>query len=87
MSGERGKRKFREGRVVSNGMSKTIVVRVRTAGRHPVYGKAVRRYKRFYAHDEEDTCRVGDLVRIVESRPLSKLKRWRLANVMERARE
>ena len=79
-------RKTRLGHVVSNAMEKTVVVNVVTTGRHALYSKAMRREKKFYAHDEANECRVGDLVRIMETRPLSKLKRWRLVEVLERAR-
>ena len=83
----RGTRKTRTGTVVSNRMEKTVVVNVQSTRRHALYSKAVRREKKFYAHDEENTCRVGDVVRIAETRPLSKLKRWRVVEVVERARE
>jgi small subunit ribosomal protein S17 len=73
------------GRVVSDKMQKTIVVVVETRKRHPLYGKVVRNVKRFKAHDEENTSAVGDLVRIVEWRPLSHGKRWMLEEVLERA--
>jgi small subunit ribosomal protein S17 len=68
-------------------MEKTVVVRVQTTGRHALYSKAVRRAKKFYAHDENNDCRIGDRVMIAETRPMSKLKRWRVAEVLERARE
>jgi small subunit ribosomal protein S17 len=80
-------RKTRLGHVLSNAMDKTVVVNVVTTGRHALYSKAVRREKKFYAHDEANECRVGDLVRIMETRPLSKLKRWRVVEVVERSRE
>ncbi len=80
------RRKVREGMVVSNAMSATIVVSVVERVRHPRYRKTVQRTKRLYAHDAEGTARVGDRVRVVETRPLSKTKRWRLAEVVERAR-
>lgn len=83
---ERGVRKNREGVVVSDAMDKTIVVRVERRFRHPVYGKEIRQFKKFYAHDEKDEARKGDVVRIVETRPLSKLKRWRLAEVLKRGK-
>lgn len=84
---DRGKRKSRQGTVVSNKMDKTVVVRVTTTSRHPLYSKAVKKHNSFYAHDEANDCRVGDVVQIVETRPLSKLKRWRVAQVLERARD
>jgi small subunit ribosomal protein S17 len=82
----RGRRKERRGVVVSTAMDKTIVVRVDTAKPHPRYKKVVRRSTKFHAHDEENAANVGDLVRIVETRPLSKTKHWRLAEVLEAAR-
>ena len=83
---ERGQRKIREGVVVSTGMDKTIVVRMKRRLPHPVYGKYVTRDKKFHVHDEENTCRLGDTVRIMETRPLSKMKKWRLMEVLTRAR-
>jgi small subunit ribosomal protein S17 len=80
------RRKVREGTVVSNSMEKTVVVSVIERVRHPRYAKTVQRTKRLYAHDEEQTAGVGDRVRIAETRPLSKLKRWRVVEVLERAR-
>jgi len=80
------RRKVREGMVVSDKMRATVVVAVVERVRHPRYGKTVQRTKRLYVHDAEDTARVGDRVRVVETRPLSKLKRWRLAEIVERAR-
>ncbi|MGE5487294.1 MAG: 30S ribosomal protein S17 [bacterium] len=73
------------GQVVSTKMRKTVVVEVTRRVPHPVYKKIVGRRKKFYAHDEQETARVGDVVRIVESRPLSRLKRWELAEVIRRA--
>jgi len=78
------RRKIRQGRVVSDKMDKTVVVAVESYGRHPLYGKAVRRVRRFKAHDEQNTCGVGDTVRIVETRPLSKEKRWRVMEVLSK---
>ena len=78
----RGIRKERVGEVVSNKMNKTIVVRVDRRVPHPAYGKIVTKSKKFYAHDEENKAKVGDRVRIEETRPLSKLKRWRLIEVL-----
>jgi small subunit ribosomal protein S17 len=82
----RGQRKIRLGRVVSTGMNKTIVVSVDRIIQHKLYKKHIRRRGKLYAHDEENTCRVGDLVRVIETRPLSKTKRWRLLEVVERAK-
>jgi small subunit ribosomal protein S17 len=81
----RSHRKERTGEVISNKMTKTVVVRVERRFRHPQFKKVVTAYTKFYAHDEKSEAKVGDRVRIVESRPLSKLKRWRLVEVMERA--
>jgi small subunit ribosomal protein S17 len=82
----RGKRKERRGVVVSSAMDKTIVVRVDTLKPHPVYKKIVRRSRKFHAHDETNVAKNGDVVRIVETRPLSKTKSWRLAEVLEEAK-
>ena len=81
----RGRRKTFEGVVVSDKMNKTVVVLHRRKVKHPVYGKYIARDKKFYAHDEENKCRVGDTVRIMETRPLSKLKRWRVVEIVSRA--
>jgi small subunit ribosomal protein S17 len=83
---ERGRRQERRGVVVSAAMDKTIVVKVDTVKAHPRYKKVVRRSRKFHAHDEANTAKVGDVVRIVETRPLSKLKNWRLAEVVEEAK-
>ena len=83
---KRGARKVRVGQVVSDKMQKTVVVRIDRRVPHPVYGKMVTRSKKFKAHDEENTCKVGDTVRIMETRPLSKDKRWRVVEIIERAR-
>ena len=83
---DRKRRKVREGMVVSNGMDKTAVVTVTDRKRHPRYNKTVQRSTRLYVHDEENTLNVGDRVRVMETRPLSKQKRWRLVEVVERAR-
>lgn len=83
---ERARRKTRVGRVVSDKMEKTIVVAVEDFVRHPLYGKAVKRTKKFKAHDENNECRIGDKVRIMETRPISKDKRWRLVLVVEKAK-
>jgi small subunit ribosomal protein S17 len=80
------RRKVREGIVVSDAMSSTVVVAVVERVRHPKYGKTVQRTKKLYVHDAEDTAKTGDRVRVQETRPLSKLKRWRLTEVVERAR-
>ena len=77
-----GKRKTRFGRVVSDKMDKTVVVAVETPRRHPLYRKTIRRAVKYKAHDEKNQCRVGDTVRIVETRPLSKDKRWRVAEIV-----
>lgn len=77
-----GKRKIRFGRVVSDGMDKTVVVVVETPKRHPLYKKTLRRAVRYKAHDEKNQCGLGDIVKIVETRPLSKQKRWRVAEVI-----
>jgi small subunit ribosomal protein S17 len=79
-------RKSREGLVVSAAMDKTVIVAVVERVRHPKYGKTVQRTARFHAHNEDATLKNGDRVRIVETRPLSKLKRWRVADVLERAK-
>ena len=81
----RGLSKSKEGYVASNKMDKTIVVTVTTKKKHPTYGKFVSRTKRYIAHDEKNNSQIGDLVRIVETRPLSKTKRWRLQEIVERA--
>ena len=83
---ERARRKTRVGRVVSDKMEKTIVVAVEDFVRHPLYGKAVKRTKKFKAHDENNECRIGDKVRIMETRPISKDKRWRLVLIVEKAK-
>ena len=83
----RGHRKERVGEVISNKMAKTIVVRVQRRFPHPTFKKVVTSFSKFYAHDEKSEAKVGDRVRIQESRPLSKLKRWRLVEVVERNAE
>lgn len=80
---ERGKRKQQKGTVVSNKMQKTVVVKVEHTMRHPRYQKVVTRAKKFYAHCENPDVKIGDVVTIVETRPLSKLKRWRVAEVAQ----
>jgi small subunit ribosomal protein S17 len=82
----RGRRQERRGVVVSSAMDKTIVVKVDTVKAHPKYKKVVRRSTKFHAHDEQNSAKVGDLVRIVETRPLSKTKNWRLAEVLQEAK-
>jgi small subunit ribosomal protein S17 len=84
--GERGRRQERRGVVVSDKGDKTIVVKVDVIKSHPKYKKVVRSTVKFHAHDEQNTAGVGDTVRIVETRPLSKTKRWRLAEIVEKAR-
>lgn len=83
---ERANRRSRVGRVVSDRMDKTIVVAVETFVRHPLYGKSVRRTKKFKAHDEQNQCRIGDRVKIMETRPLSKDKHFRLVEIIEKAK-
>ena len=83
---DRAARKVREGVVVSAGMDKTAVVAVVEKVRHPKYSKTVQRTKKLYTHDEANEAQVGDRVRVMETRPLSKLKRWRLVEVLERAK-
>ena len=83
---ERNLRKTRTGKVVSNKMDKTIVVAVTDNVKHPLIGKIVKKTYKLYAQDDENTCNVGDTVRVMETRPLSKLKRWRLTEVIERAK-
>jgi small subunit ribosomal protein S17 len=83
---ERGRRKMREGVVVSDRMDKTIVVEVPRLVRHPLYQKVIRRTSRCKAHDAQNECAVGDRVRIMETRPLSKTKRWRVVAVLEKAK-
>jgi small subunit ribosomal protein S17 len=82
----RGRRKMRVGTVVSDKMDKTVVVMVERRYAHPLYGKQVTRTKKYHAHDENNEYRIGDTVRIMETRPLSKLKRWRVTDVVERAK-
>ena len=84
---KRGNRKDRIGEVISNKMAKTIVVRVERRFPHPQFKKIITRYKKFYAHDEKSEAKPGDLVRIEETRPLSRTKRWRLVQVVERNTE
>lgn len=83
---ERNKRKVYRGKVVSDKMDKTVTVAVETMKKHPLYGKRVKYTKKFKAHDENNTAREGDIVEIMETRPLSKTKRFRLVNIVEKAR-
>ncbi|MDI6632056.1 MAG: 30S ribosomal protein S17 [Bacillota bacterium] len=83
---ERGLRKVRVGRVVSDKMDKTVVVEIMTLVRHPFYQRTIRRSKKVKAHDAENACRIGDKVRIMETRPLSKDKRWRVVEIIERGK-
>ncbi|EEI91643.1 30S ribosomal protein S17 [Sphingobacterium spiritivorum ATCC 33300] len=83
---ERKLRKTRIGLVVSNKMDKSIVVTVERKVKHPIYGKFVKKTTKFKAHDEENTCGIGDTVLIMETRPLSKTKNWRLVEILERAK-
>jgi small subunit ribosomal protein S17 len=83
---ERKLRKERVGVVTSNKMSKTITVMIERKKIHPLYGKFIKQTKKFHAHDENNECNIGDLVRIMETRPLSKLKRWRLVEILEKAK-
>lgn len=83
---ERGNRKMRTGKVVSDKMDKTIVVAVEDSVKHPLYKKVVKRTYKLKAHDEDNKCVVGDRVRVMETRPLSKDKRWRLVDIIEKAK-
>ena len=83
---ERNNRRVKVGVVTSNKMDKTIVVATEESVRHALYGKSVKRTKKFMAHDEENTCGIGDKVKIMETRPLSKNKRWRLVEIVEKAK-
>ena len=83
---ERNLRKTRVGVVVSNKMDKTIVVAIQDNVKHPIYGKIIKRTLKVHAHDETNTCGIGDKVEIMETRPLSKTKRWRLVEIIERAK-
>jgi small subunit ribosomal protein S17 len=83
---ERNLRKTRTGKVVSNKMDKTIVVAIENHVRHPLYGKIVKRTYKLKAHDENNECGIGDTVRVMETRPLSKDKRWRLVEIIEKAK-
>ncbi len=83
---DRNLRKERIGKVVSDKMTKSIVVEVERKIKHPIYGKFLKKSKKFTAHDEENDCKIGDTVKIMETRPLSKTKRWRLVEIIERAK-
>ncbi|MCI9625729.1 MAG: 30S ribosomal protein S17 [Clostridia bacterium] len=83
---ERNYRKVRVGKVVSDKMDKTITVAIEENVKHPLYGKIVRRTYKLKAHDENNTCQIGDRVRVMETRPLSKDKRWRLVEIVEKAK-
>jgi small subunit ribosomal protein S17 len=83
---DRGRRKVRVGVVVSDAMDKTVVVRIDRVVRHPLYGKTIRRSSKLAAHDEANDAHVGDTVRVTETRPVSKTKRWRVVEVVERAK-
>ena len=83
---ERNLRKERQGVVTSNKMDKTIVVAVKWKEKHPIYGKFVNKTRKFHVHDEKNECGIGDVVRIMETRPLSKTVRWRLTQIIERAK-
>jgi small subunit ribosomal protein S17 len=82
----RNLRKERTGVVFSNKMDKTIIIAVKWKEKHPIYGKFVNKTKKYHAHDEKNECNIGDTVRIMETRPLSKLKRWRLTEIIERVK-
>lgn len=85
-AGERASRKVRTGVVVSDAMDRTVVIRVDDSLRHPLYGKTIRRTAKLKAHDEANDAKVGDTVRVMETRPISKEKRWRVVEIVERAR-
>ncbi len=86
MAETRNLRKTRVGVVTSNKMTKTITVAVERKVKHPIYGKFVKKTTKFHAHDEKDECSIGDVVRIMETRPLSKTKRWRLVEIVEKVK-
>ena len=83
---ERSRRKVRVGKVVSDRMDKTVVVSIERLVKHPTFGRYVRRRKKFKVHDENNECRIGDMIRFMETRPMSKDKRWRFVGFVERAR-
>jgi len=84
---ERGIRKVLTGKVVSDKMDKTVVVAVETLVRHPLYQRIIRRTKKFKAHDDNNSCRIGDKVKMMETRPISKDKRWRIIEILEKAEQ
>jgi small subunit ribosomal protein S17 len=86
MSDDRNRRKLRQGVVVSTAGEKTCVVKVEERKKHPLYGKMITQSKKLHAHDEENACGVGDTVVVMETRPLSKMKRWRLVEIVEKAK-
>ena len=86
MTEDRNRRKLRVGVVVSDRMQKTVVVSIERLVKHPVYGRYVRRRTKFKVHDEQNTCKIGDVIRFMETRPMSKDKRWRFVEVVERAK-
>ena len=83
---KRNLRKERIGVVVSNKMEKSIIIAVKRKGKHPIYGKFVNKTTKLVAHDEENTCKIGDTVKVMETKPLSKSKNWRLVEIIERAK-
>jgi small subunit ribosomal protein S17 len=83
---ERGRRKVREGMVVSDKMNKTVVVQIEDQYKHPLYGKVMRRTSKLNAHDEQNACGIGDRVLLMETRPLSATKRWRVVEILEKAK-
>jgi len=83
---ERAMRKERTGRVVSRSGEKSAVIELERLVKHPTYGKYIRRRKKLHVHDEKNECQVGDVIRVMETRPVSKLKRWRLVEVLEKAK-
>ncbi len=85
MKATRGRRKVMQGIVVSDKMDKTVVVMVERLSKHPLYGKYIRKRRKLYAHDEENQCSVGDVVRVMETRPLSATKRWRVVEIIRKA--
>ncbi|MCS6887251.1 MAG: 30S ribosomal protein S17 [Chloroflexus sp.] len=87
MTAEQKRKTIKVGRVVSDKMDKTVVVAVDYLKPHPLYRKIIRRTKKFHAHDEENACKVGDVVRIEETRPLSRTKRWRVVEIVQRGEE
>ena len=84
VTSKRGRRKEQKGFVISRSGDKTVVVRVERRRRHPLYGKVIREFSKLHAHDEENAAKVGDLVRVVESRPMSRMKRWRVTDIIEK---